>query len=99
MNEAYYDGEVLRFRAFRMKCRISLAELSQASGVSIQRISQIELMDCPVTPHITELLARALEIVLLRRSAIAALNIAEYREQREQLFDAVSETEVIGDGS
>ena len=98
MNEDYYNGKVLRFRAFRMKCRISLAELSQASGVSIQRISQIELMDCPVTPHIIELLSRALEVVLLRRSAMAALNIAEYREQQEQLFDAISETEVLTDG-
>ena len=98
MNEDYYNGQVLRFRAFRMKCRISLAELSQASGISIQRISQIELMDCPVTPHLTELLTRALEIVLLRRSAMAALNIAEYREQKGQLFDAISETEVMADG-
>lgn len=98
MNEDYYNGQVLRFRAFRMKCRISLAELSQASGVSIQRISQIELMDCPVTPHLIELLTRALEIVLLRRSAMAALNIADYREQQEHLFDAISETEVITDG-
>lgn len=98
MNEDYYNGQVLRFRAFRMKCRISLAELSQASGISIQRISQIELMDCPVTPHLTELLTRALEIVLLRRSAMAALNIAEYREQKCQLFDAISENEVMADG-
>lgn len=98
MNEDYYNGQVLRFRAFRMKCRISLAELSQASGVSIQRISQIELMDCPVTPHLIELLTRALEIVLLRRSATAASNIATYREQKDQLFDAISETEVIIDG-
>ena len=98
MNEGYYNGQVLRFRAFRMKCRISLAELSQASGISIQRISQIELMDCPMTPHLTELLTRALEIVLLRRSAMAALNIAEYREQQEHLFDAIAETEVVSDG-
>ena len=97
MNEDYYNGQVLRFRAFRMKCRISLAELSQASGISIQRISQIELMDCPVTPHLIELLTRALEIVL-RRSAMAALNIADYREQQEHLFDAISENEVITDG-
>lgn len=98
MNEDYYNGQVLRFRTFRMKCRISLAELSQASGISIQRISQIELMDCPVTPHLTELLTRALEVVLLRRSAMAAVNIAEYREQKGQLFDAISETEVLTDG-
>lgn len=98
MNEDYYNGQVLRFRAFRMKCRISLAELAQASGISIQRISQIELMDCPLTPHLTELLTRALEVVLLRRSAMAALNIAEYREQKGQLFLAVPETEVIADG-
>ena len=98
MNEDYYNGQVLRFRAFRMKCRISLAELSQASGISIQRISQIELMDCPMTPHLIELLTRALEVILLRRSAMAALNIAEYREQKGQLFDAISETEVLTDG-
>lgn len=98
MNEDYYNGQVLRFRVFRMKCRISLAELSQASGISIQRISQIELMDCPMTPHLIELLTRALEVVLLRRSAMAALNIAEYREQKGQLFEAISETEVLTDG-
>lgn len=98
MNEDYYNGQVLRFRVFRMKCRISLAELSQASGISIQRISQIELKDCPMTPHLIELLTRALEVVLLRRSAMAALNIAEYREQKGQLFEAISETEVITDG-
>ena len=98
MNEDYYNGQVLRFRAFRMKCRISLAELSQASGVSIQRISQIELMDCPLTPHIEEQLTRALEVVLLRRSANAAAAIADYREQKGRLFLAVPETEVITDG-
>lgn len=98
MNEDYYNGQVLRFRAFRMKCRIALAELSQASGVSIQRISQIELMDCPLTPHIEEQLTRALEVVLLRRSANAAAAIADYREQKGRLFLAVPETEVITDG-
>ena len=98
MNEDYYNGQVLRFRAFRMKCRISLAELSQASGVSIQRISQIELMDCPLTPHIEEQLTRALEVVLLRRNANAAAAIADYREQKGRLFLAVPETEVITDG-
>lgn len=98
MNEDYYNGQVLRFRAFRMKCRISLAELSQASGVSIQRISQIELVDCPLTPHIEEQLTRALEVVLLRRSANAAAAIADYREQKGRLFLAVPETEVIADG-
>lgn len=98
MNEDYYNGQVLRFRAFRMKCRISLAELSQASGISIQRISQIELMDCPLTPHIEEQLTRALEVVLLRRNANAVAAIADYREQKGLLFLAVPETEVIADG-
>lgn len=76
---------------------ISLAELSQASGVSIQRISKIELMDCPVTPYVVELLTRAIEIVLLRRSAAAALNVAKYREQMGHLFEPVSEWEMIAD--
>ena len=63
----------------------------------IQRISQIELMDCPLTPHIEEQLTRALEVVLLRRSANAAA-IADYREQKGRLFLAVPETEVNADG-
>ncbi|MFQ9125539.1 MAG: hypothetical protein ACLR4Z_00460 [Butyricicoccaceae bacterium] len=66
--------------------------------MSIQRISQIELMDCPLTPHIEEQLTRALEVVLLRRNANAAAAIADYREQKELLFLAVPETEVIADG-
>ena len=66
--------------------------------MSIQRISQIELMDCPLTPHIEEQLTRALEVVLLRRNANAAAAIADYCEQKGRLFLAVPETEVIADG-
>ena len=55
-------------------------------------------MDCPLTPHIEEQLTRALEVVLLRRSANAAAAIADYREQKGLLFLAVPETEVIADG-
>ena len=98
MEIEYRSDKILKLRVFRVKHRISLAELAQASSVSIQRISQIELMDCPLTPHIEEQLTRALEVVLLRRSANAAAAIADYREQKGRLFLAVSETEVIADG-
>lgn len=98
MKIEYRSDKILKLRVFRVKHRISLAELAQASSVSIQRISQIELMDCPLTPHIEEQLTRALEVVLLRRSANAAAAIADYREQKGRLFLAVPETEVIADG-
>ena len=98
MEIEYRCDKILKLRVFRVKHRISLAELAQASSVSIQRISQIELMDCPLTPHIEEQLTRALEVVLLRRSANAAAAIADYREQKGRLFLAVPETEVIADG-
>lgn len=98
METEYRSDKILKLRVFRVKHRISLAELAQASSVSIQRISQIELMDCPLTPHIEEQLTRALEVVLLRRNANAAVAIADYREQKELLFLAVPETEVIADG-
>lgn len=98
METEYRSDKILKLRVFRVKHRISLAELAQASDVSIQRISQIELMDCPLTPHIEEQLTRALEVVLLRRSANAAAAIADYREQKGRLFLAVPETEVIADG-
>ena len=98
MEIEYRCDKILKLRVFRVKHRISLAELAQASSVSIQRISQIELMDCPMTPHIEEQLTRALEVVLLRRSANAAAAIADYREQKGRLFLAVPETEVIADG-
>ena len=54
MEIEYRSDKILKLRVFRVKHRISLAELAQASSVSIQRISQIELMDCPLTPHIEE---------------------------------------------
>lgn len=98
MDIEYRSDKILKLRVFRVKHRISLAELAQASSVSIQRISQIELMDCPLTPHFEEQLTRALEVVLLRRSANAAAAIADYREQKGRLFLAVPETEVIADG-
>lgn len=98
MEIEYRSDKILKLRVFRVKHRISLAELAQASSVSIQRISPIELMDCPLTPHIEEQLTRALEVVLLRRSANAAAAIADYREQKGRLFLAVPETEVIADG-
>ena len=98
MEIEYRSDKILKLRVFRVKHRISLAELAQASSVSIQRISQIELMDCPLTPHIEEQLTRALEVVLLRRNANAAAAIADYREQKGRLFLAVQETEVIADG-
>ena len=98
MEIEYRSDKILKLRVFRVKHRISLAELAQASSVSIQRISQIELMDCPLTPHIEKQLTRALEVVLLRRNANAAAAIADYREQKGRLFLAVPETEVIADG-
>ena len=98
MEIEYRSDKILKLRVFRVKHRISLAELAQARGVSIRRISQIELMDCPLTPHIEEQLTRALEVVLLRRSANAVAAIADYREQKGRLFLAVPETEVIADG-
>lgn len=98
MEIEYRSDKILKLRVFRVKHHISLAELAQASGVSIRRISQIELMDCPLTPHIEEQLTRALEVVLLRRSANAVAAIADYREQKGRLFLAVPETEVIADG-
>ena len=98
MEIEYRSDKILKLRVFRVKHRISLAVLAQASSVSIQRISQIELMDCPLTPHIEEQLTRALEVVLLRRNANAAAAIADYREQKGRLFLAVPETEVIADG-
>ena len=45
MEIEYRSDKILKLRVFRVKHRISLAELAQSSGVSIQRISQIELMD------------------------------------------------------
>ena len=98
MEIEYRSDKILKLRVFRVKHRISLAELAQASSVSIQGISQIELMDCPLTTLIEEQVTRALEVVLLRRSANAAAAIADYREQKGRLFLAVPETEVIADG-
>ena len=87
------EGKVLRCRLFRQRHRISLSELAAAAGVSVQRISQLELMERPLTPHGQALLRRAIEAALLHRRAGATAALREYLAARDSLFVPAAETE------
>ncbi len=94
MNE---DGKVLRYRIFRMRHHITLRELSEQAGVSQQRISQIELMECRLTVRTKVKLSTAMRNVLLRHEQLADTALTDFHNMYDQLFDAVKESEALSD--
>lgn len=85
------ESKVLAYRTFRLRHKISLRELAQQSGVSVQRISQIELLETPVTLHTRQLLTTALERALLHRSWALQAAWREYGAVHTHLFEGVRE--------
>lgn len=86
---------VLRYRMFRITHGISLRELSRASGISAQRISQWELMQSPLTKHAKQVLLEAMEDVLYLRTQNSNGAKNAYHFACSTLFDTVPE---VGNG-
>lgn len=61
-------------RMLRLKHGISYTELSNASGISSQRLSQIELKPYQSTPYHRELVKSAMtDVVKMRKAALKSL--------------------------
>ena len=87
------DGFVLRYRIFGLQHAITLQELSKASGLSVQRLSHIELLDLSLTPATKSKMIRALEITIWHRNAAAAAAMADFLGGSAELFELVPESE------
>lgn len=74
-------------RMLRIKYGISVLELSRASGVSRQRLTQIELNPYESTPYHKELMRSALrEVIACRKQAAASLE-ADLDAYGDRLLD------------
>ena len=92
--KSYTNGFVLHFRIFRIKHNILLREIAKEAKISVQRISEIELVRSVAGEQVKAHLAHALEAVLLRREAENIAAMEAYRREKEHLFDEVAEREV-----
>lgn len=88
MQESNYGG-VLRYRQFRLQHNIPLRVLAAGAGVSLQRISQLELLEVPVTAYTKKMLTEAMEDYLFEQNIAIARALSAYRVEHEFLFDAI----------
>lgn len=95
--KSYTNGFVMHFRIFRIKHNILLREIAKEAKISLQRISEIELVRSVAGEQVKAQLADALEAVLLRREAENTTAMEAYRREREHLFDEVAESEALAD--
>lgn len=85
------EGKVLAYRVFRLRHRVSLNALARASGISKQRISEIELLERPITPEMKDRLLTAMVTVAHRKTTEAAHTLADLCMEKKLLFRVVSE--------
>lgn len=95
--ETSENGFVLRYRIFRIQHHITRQELAREAGITPQRISQIELMECRLTVRTKVKLSTAMRNVLLRHEQLADAALTDFNNMHDQLFDAVKESEALSD--
>lgn len=74
------------FRALRHRYGITLPELSEASGLSIQYFSRAELREIAPTAGLEETLGAAMSAVILRRSERLASLERSYAARKGRLL-------------
>lgn len=84
--------KVRKFRLLRMKHHVSLAELAEAAGVSVQRVNQLELdMEYHPRRAVKTLDMAFCTVIAQRARKLDALRL-DFMKHRDSLMDAVEET-------
>lgn len=86
---------VRKLRVLRLKYHISLTELSQTSGLSSQRISQLELSTGHVTDVTVQKLLEGLEQAIRQRLQRQLALQADFQNHRDSLMELVGETDYV----
>ena len=86
---------VRKLRVLRLKYYISLKELSQTSGLSSQRISQLELSTGHVTDGAVQKLLDGLEQAISQRRQSQLALQADFQIHRDSLMELVGETDHV----
>ncbi len=84
--------KIARYRALRLACRLTVAELAQDIGISPQRLSQVELrpgrrLEDP------ERFIKALEKAVTRQMDICRYTLDRCQRMRGQLFEPITAVE------
>ena len=91
------NGFVLRYRIFRIQHHITRQELAREAGITPQRISQVELMECRPTVQTKIKLTAAMRNVLLHHGQLADTALTDFHNMHDQLFETVKESEALSD--
>lgn len=86
---------VRKLRVLRLKYHISLTELSQTSGLSSQRISQLELSTGHVTDGTVQKLLDGLDQAISQRLQSQFALQADFQKHRDSLMELVGETDHV----
>ena len=86
---------VRNLRVLRLKYHISLTELSQTSGLSSQRISQLELSTGHVTDGTVQKLLDGLEQAISQRLQSQLALQADFQKHQNSLMELVGETDHV----
>ena len=86
--------KIVRYRALRRSCRITITELARVLGVSWQRISQIEQHPFEYRPEDPERLILALENAVAQQINLCESALNKCRNMRDRMFENVDESEV-----
>ena len=82
---------VKKMRILRSKYRIPLRELSDACGISKQRLSEIELGETPVSEAASRTVADAFAAVAERRRDSSNALSRDFRRHKDTLLESVEE--------
>ena len=84
--------KVRKIRLLRLKYGITCKELGVASGISAQRVSQIELCEEGITEATMIKLKKGLERIIRDREKSSEALAAAYEVHKDSLFELVMET-------
>ena len=84
---------VRKLRLLRLKYHISLVELSQASGMTPQRISELELGSGNTLPVTEQKLLNGMEQVIRQRQEAHTALQQDFLQYRDTLMELVGETD------
>lgn len=80
-----FPCKVIRY--LRIKHGISIREISEAAGISIARLSEIELGKCKSTPYQQALLMVGLQTLIARRKEKLTALEEDFEEHKNNLLE------------
>ena len=87
---------IVRYRAVRLSCRITMTEIARAVGITPQRMSQFETPFVNHMPENPERLILALEDAITRQKTTCEKALSICMNMRGQMFKHISESEAEG---